>query len=107
MAKGQKNGSNITPVDQLNPSAVKNYSWYSFYVRDQLTAARDTCPGKAWCENKKVLDAIDLARRVLGRAYGPPVGSDSGGVYQLAHTLKDAEMALYGKATVKDEHRYE
>ena len=107
IAKGQKNGSNATPIEQLNPSAVKNYSWYSFYLRDQLTAARDTCPGKTWCENRKVLDAIDIARRVLGRAYGPPVGSDSGGVYQLAHTLKDAEMALYGKTTVKDVHRYE
>jgi len=106
-AKGQKNGGNIIPIEKMNPSSVKDYSWYSFYVRDKLTAARDTCPGKTWCENRQMLDAIDLARKVLGRAYGPPVGTDSGGVYQLAHTLKDAEMALYGKTTVKDVHQYE
>jgi len=104
-AKGETGVGDIVPLEQLNPSATTDYSMYSFYARDKLTAARDTCPGKTWCENQQMLDAIDLARTVLGRAYGPPVGKE--GARHLANTLRNAETALYGKTTVKDVHRYE
>jgi len=104
------NGSIVVkdiPLEQLNPSALRDYSWYSFYAKDQLTAARETCPGKTWCDNQQTREAITLARKVVGRAYGPPVGKDNGGVYQLAQYLKQAELSLYNRTTVKDVHRYE
>jgi len=104
-SKGKTGVGDIVPLEKLNPSATTDYSMYSFYAKDKLTAARNTCPGKIWCDNQQMLGAIALARKVLGRAYGPPVGRQ--GARHLADTLKSAEMALYQKTTVKDVHQYE
>lgn len=101
--KGDYDGSYLR-AEKLNPSDTLNYQRFCFNAVDRIVEAQKRCVYGKYCKDGHMIIAIERARLVLGRAYGPPNGE---GARELQAKLYEAEMAVYGFATPKREvNRY-